>query len=125
MGSNIMDFPSVRDALPNQIALVGAVFNDNTKVDYMSNTSHRTGLNKWILVLCKILMIPEFMISDIWSTRNPYGNALFALYFGVIGAAIYSFITGCILTTHSKDNLFLINGIMAWYATLVFIFLIS
>lgn len=125
MGSNIMNFPGIDDTLPNQIALIGSVFKDDTKIDYMSNTSHRMGLNKLILMLCKILMIPEYMISDIWSTRNFSGNALFTLYFGLIGSVIYSLMTRYILPIHSKDNLFLINGIMAWYVTLVFIFLIS
>jgi len=125
MGSNIMDFPSAEDAVPNQLALIGAVFKDNTDVSYMENTSHRTGLNKWILFFCKIFMVPEFMISDIWSSRSASGNALFALYFGLFGAAIYSLMTGCILPTHSKENVLVINAVMAWYITMVSVFLFS
>lgn len=111
--------------LPTIFPLIDTTI-DDVEVDYMHDAyTSRTTINRWILIICKILMYPLFFISDLWDNRNPIGNACFALYFSIIGTLLYFLMTTCILPTYSLENVFIIQFTIGWYIRMVSLFLIT
>jgi hypothetical protein len=116
---------SIVPPILNTESILLSRFVSSNNYGYLSNTSNREGIHKWILLFCKIIMYPMFLISTIDNKPNLPAIICFFAFLTILGLMIYKIITDYILSTRNKDTVLVIYAIMIWYAIMVLSFLLN